>query len=222
MDEPTKAKLKELGLEAVITAYAALETKVTDTTKLLETANATIADKDRVIAQKTDDVVGARREYKKLADMTEAEKSAMSEKEIELQERQEAHEARVAAFEVQQAESLKKEVDARKDRVIARMAGKDPELAQKIRDNYDRIVDSSKAQTEEEVGKVVQEAFNMTGAPQPDPMRAAIQGSGVGEAGADSSGDSFADTTAGKELSSAMGLLEVKAEGGTDGAAAAA
>ncbi len=218
MDEATKAKLKELGLESVITAFTALETKATDVAKELDTAKATIAEKDRIITEKTEQVVGARKEYKKLADMTEAEKEAMSAKEIELQERQEAHEESVAQFQKEQADSLKKEVDARKERAIAKIAGKDPELAQKIRDNYSRILDNDKAQTEEEVAKIVTESFNMTGAPKPDAMRAAIQGSGQGEAGGTGDGTNFAETKEGQELSAALGLPAAPADGG--GAAA--
>lgn len=213
MDEATKIKLKEAGLEGVITAFDALKTTADKATADLATATKTIAEKDVIIQQKTDDVVGARKEYKKLADMSKEEKDAMSAKEIELQERQEAHEASVAAFQKSQAEVLAKEVGSRRTAAITRLAGKDPELAKKIEENFARINGSDKAQTEEEVAKFVGEAFNMTGAPKPDPVRNALGGGGNGEAGGDTHGEQFSETAGGKSLAEAMGLPPAPVEG---------
>lgn len=222
MDEDTKAKLKAAGLEGVITAFEKQATDHAAAIKTMETEHAAaIAEKDAIITTKTNDVVGARKEYKLLKDMTEAEKASMSEKEIELQERQEAFDARVGAFEKQQQEFAQKEVAARRAEAIRKIAGTDPELTKKIEDNYGRIKDSELAQTPEEVARVVGEAFNMTGQPRPDPVRQAIQGGGNGEAGGGVDGG-FAETTEGKSLASAMGLPEVKADGATPPAPAPA
>lgn len=209
MDEATKGKLKAAGLEGVVTAFETQAAAMKTLEDGKKAAEKLVAEKDAIISQKNDDLVGQRREFKKLSEMTEAEKSAMSAKEIELQERAEAHEADVKKFREEQAASLKKEVDARRERAITKLAGNDPELKKKIEDNYGRILDNDKAQTEEEIGKVVGDAFNMTGQPKPDPVRAAMQGGGQGEAGAGEAG-SFAESKEGKELAGAMGLVEPK------------
>ena len=196
MDEKDK-KIKELT-DALAAEKAG---RATDKTAF----EATIAEKDSIITQKTNDVVGARKEYKKLSDMTEAEKAAMSEKEIELQKRQEELDARQEGIEKTQKETLQKEVDARKERAISRLAGKDPELAKKIKDSYAKIVDHDKAQTDEEVAAIATSAFNMLGIPKPDGVREAINAGG-GEAGGAGGDQNFADTSEGKSLGNALNL----------------
>lgn len=203
MDEATKAKLKAAGFEAVVTAFE-------KTAGDLTTAQATIAEKDGIIATKNADLINARKahekEYKKLADMSEAEKANLSDKEKELLERQEKLESDQREFATKQAESLKKEVDARRARAFEKIVGtKDPELRKKLEDSFGKIVDSDKAQTDEEIAAVALSAFNMLGVPRPEGVRNAINESGGGSAGGAVEGD-FAETTGGKGLLSAMNL----------------
>lgn len=205
-DAKAAQKTAEDALAAEKTAHEA--TKAQATTDL--------AAKDVIIKEKTEQVVGARREYKKLSEMSEKEKGELSAAELELKERQEKFDTDLKTFQDNQAASLKKEVDARKAAAIAKYAGKDADLAKKIGENFDRIKDSDKAQTEEEIAKVATEAFNMAGVPRPDPVRGAINNGGNGEAGGDSNGQSFAETKAGTDLMAAMGLATPKpaADGG--------
>lgn len=207
--EEALAKLKEqtdLNTKLQTDAKAAADKATADLAK----AQKTIGEKDAVIAQKNDDIVKQRQSYKKLDDMTKEEKAAMSDKEIELQQRQEKHESDLAKFQADQKAALKKEVDARIAREVSKYAGKDETLAQKIRDNYARINDAEKAQTDEEVGKIASEAFNMLGVPKPDAMRSVLGGSGGDTTGKESN-TGFAETQQGKDMSKLMGLPEAPA-----------
>lgn len=217
MDEATKTKLKELGLEGVVTAFekAAKDLEAEKTARKADADAHTkaIAEKDAIIEQKNGDIVGARKEYKKLSEMTEAEKAAMSAKEIELQERMEAFQLEQDAFKKTQEEALGKEVSARRERAYAKFAGKDPEARKALEDAFSKVVDSDKAQTDEEIAAVMQSAWNMTGLTKaPDPMGGVFDGGG--SAGGENGGSGFAESKEGKDLAAAMGLPpapEVKA-----------
>lgn len=177
-----------------------------------ETAHAKeIEKKDALIEQKTRDIVGARKEYKKLSDMTEEEKKGMSAKEMELQKRQEEHEAEVAQFKKDQSERDQKEIEARRERAITKIAGKDPELQGKVKGAFSKIVDHDKAQTDEEIEAIATSAFNMLGIPKSDPVRDVMNGGGGGAPDGNGGGSNFADQKAGKDLSAAMGLPVEKA-----------
>lgn len=172
-----------------------------------------VKDKDAIITQKNDDIVKLRNsskdEYKKLEDRTQEEKDKLSEAEIEIIKRQEKLESDTQAFQKLQADAAKKDLDARIDRTVGNLAGKDKELAQKIRDNYGRIMDSAKASTDEEVAKVASEAFNMLGVPKPDGARGALGGGGNGAADGgvgNENNTGFAESQAGKDLSKMMNL----------------
>lgn len=217
MDEATKQKLKDAGLEGVITAFDAVAATAKKATDDLAAAAKTIAEKDTIIGQKNDDLVNLRKststEMKKLSEMTETERAAMSEKEIELQKGIEKLAEDNRIFQEGQAASLKKEVDARWDRTATKLAGNNPELKQKILDAGKRIVDSDKAQTEEEIAAIAGTAFNMLGVPKPDSVRTAINGGG-GDAGGEIKTGEFADSEAGKSLAGAMNLPAAPVDGG--------
>ena len=210
MDEQTKAKLREAGLEGVVASFEKLSADLATerTTRATEKAalERSIAEKDAVISQKNDDLVNARKSYKKLADMTEVEKEALSEKEKELLERQESLEKQTADFQKAQQEAQQKEVDARRGRAIAKIAGKDADLQKKVEDSFKRILDHDKATTEEEIAAIATQAFNMLGVPKPDPVNTAINMGGDGEAGIPVDGQNYADTQAGKGLMETLGL----------------
>lgn len=210
MDETVKAKLKEMGLESVVTAFEKMATDLQVVTEAKATAEKLVTEKDGIIAQKTDDIVQLRKssekEYTKLKDMTDAEKATLSDKEKELLERQERLESEQETFRAQQAESLAKEVTARRGRAFEKLIGtKDPELRKKMEDAFGKIKDSDKAQTDEEIAAVAQSAFNMLGVPRPEGVRQAINESGGGTGGIGGDGN-FAESKEGKDLSGAMGL----------------
>lgn len=164
----------------------------------------TVAEKDAVIAQKNQDLVGQRKQYKKLSDMSQEEKDALSQKEIELQERQEVLDEQLRQFEAKQTELLQKEVGSRKEAALRRLVGDNKEFADKIRANFDKIKDSDKAITDEEVSALMGTAFNMLGDERPSPVAEALSGDGSAPSGGKPGG--FADTPAGQGLAANLGL----------------
>ena len=166
---------------------------------------ADLAEKDKVIEQKSKDVVGARKEYKRLADMTAEEKEALSAKEQELLERQEAHDAKVAQLEKEQADRNAKEKQARVDKAIKAIAGNDTAYAEKLKNNLGRIKDYDVAMTEEEISKVVNDGANMLGEARPNPVTTALNSEG-GVVEGKNEGAGFAETEGGKDLAKSMNL----------------
>jgi hypothetical protein len=164
----------------------------------------TVAEKDAVIAQKNQDLVGQRKQYKKLSDMTQEEKDALSQKEIELQERQEVLDEQLRTFEAKQTELLQKEVGSRKDAALKRLVGDNKEFAEKIRSNFDKIKDSDKAITDDEVSALMGTAFNMLGDERPSPVAEAL--SADGSAPSAYRTGNFADTPEGQGLANQLGL----------------
>lgn len=164
-----------------------------------------VATKDALIAQKNDDIVGIRRKYKNVADMTEEEKEALSAKELELQQRVEEFEKKQEELTARQQEILANEITSRRESAIKKLVGDNKEIAKKIEDNYNRIKDVENAQTEEQIAKHVREAFNMLGDERPEPIASVVNGDG-GYAPGSSSPTGFADTAAGKDLASRLGL----------------
>ncbi len=164
-----------------------------------------IATKDVLIAQKTDDIVGMRRKYKSIAEMTEEEKESLSAKELELQQRIEEFEIKQKELASKQAEILKTEVESRRANAIKKLVGENPEIAKKVEENYNRIKDVEKAQTEEQIKVHVLEAFNMLGDERPEPISSAMNGAD-GIAPGEGAPTGFADTAEGKSLSGLMGL----------------
>lgn len=209
MDEATKKKLKEAGLEGVVTAFETQQAELTAAQTKIKESETLIAQKDAIIAQKTEDIVGARRETQKLKELSAEESAKMSEKEIELHNATLALQKRQEEFENMQRQNLQKEVDARKERVIARIAGKDPELKKKVEENYKKIVDHDKAQTDEEIEAVAVQGFNMLGIPRSNPITDVVGGGGDGTPGG-AEGNGFSDSGAGKDLATAMGLQQTQ------------
>lgn len=194
-------------------AKADLEKERQERAEEKERLEGELAKKDALIEQKTNDVVNARKKYKKLSDMTEEEREAMTEKEIELQERQEKMEEEAAKREKENKERQKIEMTARKEAAIKKLAGDDEELAQKISDNYDRFSDSKDAYTEEAIGRLATDAYNMLGIPSTDGVGNAITQGGDGNPGNTGDRTDFSETAEGKALAEAMNLNQAKEEG---------
>ena len=190
------------------------EAKVAELTGSVTTLTKEVKEKNVLIEQKNQDLVGLRKQsetkYKKLADMTEAEKEAMSQKEIELQQRQEKFEADQAKLEKTIAEQNTKERNYRIDSVVKKIAGKDAKLAEIVRANMDRIKDSDKATTPEELEKIATEALGMTGQARPNPVRGAINATGEVDVAPDTKG--FADSDEGKSLAAGLNLKSAQAQ----------
>lgn len=155
-----------------------------------------IKKKDALIEQKNQDIIGIRKasglERKKLAEMTEAEKAALSEKEIELQRRQEEMEAdqlkrdeEMKKWREEQAAEAKKQLDAKRAGIFTKLAGKNPDILKKLEENWGKLNKelTDKATTEEEITSLANDAYNMLGSIKPEAVRQAVQQSGAGEAG---------------------------------------
>jgi len=164
-----------------------------------------LAEKDAVIAQKTKDIVGARKETQKLKELSEREKDAMTEKEIEIHNATLALQEQQESFQKEQQEIQAKEIGARRSNAIKKLVGEDAELAKKVERNIERINGYDKLSTEEEISNLATEAFNMLGVPRPNPIGSAISG-GNGNAGQDTSKQSFADTDKGKAVAQQLGI----------------
>ena len=96
--------------------------------------------------------------FKKLRDMTEAEREKLTETEQALKQKQEELEEGQKQF----ATTL---IDSFKNEALAVLVGDDKTLKERVMKNYDRIVGS--AVSKEEVNQRMREAFNMLGIKQP-------------------------------------------------------
>lgn len=195
-------------------ANATLTTQVETVTKERDAAvgdvtklGADLKKKDEIIDQKNKDIVGARKEYKKLSEMSQEEKDKLSAAELQLQERQEKLEKDQADFQAQQLEATKKETDSRRTGIFNKLVGSKPELVKKMEENWGKLDKglTEKATTPEEIEKLAGDAFNMLGAIKPDAVRAAVSTGGNGEAGNGAATD-FSETAEGKALASALGV----------------
>lgn len=219
MDEKQIAKLKEAGFEDVVKHVQTIETNLeAEKTGRAEDAKAhekAIAEKDAVISQKNEDLVNSRRKYKKLEEMTEAEKAELSEKEKELLLRAEEMEAREAENRQKDEERLQKEVSERKEKAIKAIVGDDADLYKKTLDSYGSVVGHDKAVTEGEITEIAQKAFNMLGVAQPDGVRSAINSGGGHKGGSPNGNDGdngYAESEDGRGLANLMGLNSAKGE----------
>lgn len=208
MDEETQKKFDEAEAKA-LEATEALEAEKASREEDRIAHEKTVAEKDVIIEQKKNDVIGARKKYQKLSDMSAEEKEALTEKELELQTRQEEQDERQEKFEKEQKELATKESNARRTEAIGKLAGEDKELAEKITANYDRIKDADKASTQEEINTLASDAFNMLGVPKKDAVEGAIADGGNGGAGEAKEGD-FAESEKGKNIATSLNLNQAK------------
>lgn len=183
--------------------------KAKDTAKIAE-LEGTITKKDELIEQKNQDIVGARRKYKKLDELTDEEKASMSEADIERKRDQDALFEQQEEMRVAQEETRGREISERKLEAVKKFAGEDAQLQTKLLANFDKIKGADSAYTPGEIAEFMGTAFNMLGDERPEPVRQANnQGGGVapvvGE-NAERAEGGFADTPAGQTLAESMGL----------------
>jgi chromosome segregation ATPase len=212
MEEENKKLLEQV---ATLTAQIATITGERDSFKKeAEESKSTITKlgdditkKDQLIEAKNRDLVGARKTYKKLTEMTQEEKDQLTDAEKELKERQEVLENQQKDFENRQNDLRVKEVTARRDAIINKMAGGKPEFIEKIKANWAKLNTSivEKASTEEELKVLVGDAYNMLGSIKPEAVREVIGASGAGEAGGEGRQD-FTTTPEGQSLAGALGI----------------
>lgn len=172
----------------------------------LAEAQKSIAEKDAIIEQKNSDIVGARKETQRMKKLTEDEKEQMSQKEIEHHEALLAQQEEAEKLRKDLAERDKREYESRRDNAIKKLVGDNAELAEKVKKNLARIKDADKAITEDEVGAIVGDAFNMLGEARPDPVNSVVNGAGDGSAPQGGGKQSFADTERGKAVAQTLGV----------------
>lgn len=153
-------------------------------------------------------------QFKKLKDMTDAERDSLTEKEQELMMRQEK-------IEEDRANEIKERVERetkQRTETIESLANKfakgDKDVAAQIKINLGKFNPEllNKALTETEIAPFVDSAFKMTGITStPDPLRTAHNADGGN--GPINSDNDFSKTESGKSLASAMGLSQATPEG---------
>ena len=199
--------MNEEEIRALKEAKEKAEADLAEANKKVDTLTATVAEKDRVIEVKNQDIIGARKQYKKLSEMTSEEKEALSAKELELQERQEKMEAETEAFRKEQAEIRQKEVDSRWENAIKKRVGDNAEHAETLRKNMKSFVDHDKAMTEDEIASLADRGLNLFGDAKPNPINQALNSSGgAPNGGGAGAGAGFAESEAGKGLADSLGL----------------
>lgn len=165
----------------------------------------TIGEKDALLAQKTNDVVQARRKYKHLSEMTESERASLTEREREVIAHQEDLDKKTEELEKKRLADLATTRNERVQNAIRRIAGENKELAGKIETNLKMLKGADEAATEADVNSFVTNAFNMLGEARPDPVAQAIElGMSGGEPG---DAADFAATERGKAALAELGMV---------------
>jgi len=157
--------------------------------------------KDEIIEQKNKDLVGQRQQYKKLSERPKEELDGMSDAEKESIKRQEEHDAKMAQLEKENKEFRDKEVTSRRESVIKRIVGNNPDIRKKFDEKLALINPEllNKAQTEDELAPLISDAYGMLGIAKPNPLTAAMGGQGNAPAEGQQS-QNFADTPEGQAM----------------------
>ena len=186
----------KLTLEEALAKITALEA---EKAQILTESTA----KDTVIEDMKAHAVEKGEQFKKLRDMTAAEKELLSEKELELMKRTEAIEETARqtqedqkAFRLEQRGTILKNL-------VAKMARGDEEIAKKIEFNLNKIKDADLAMTEEALTPLVTDSFNMLGSQTTDGLRTA-HNTGGNYQGTAPKENGFAESEQGTALSTAL------------------
>lgn len=190
------------------TAYKAkiaeLEGQVASLTGQVTTLTQTVKEKDVLIAQKNNDIIGARKKYKKLGEMTDEEKANLTPEQIAEKEAMDEIVTNQEKLAEETAAQQAKEVLERRTQIARKMVGDNQEAIDKVLKNFDLIKGADLATTESEIAPFMTTALNMLGSDRPDPVRSAINGGG-GDAPSMNPGQ-FAESQQGVELATMMGL----------------
>jgi hypothetical protein len=188
----------------------------------LDEANAEIERLNGVVEQKTQDVIGARRKYKTLTDMTDDEKAAMSPQELAQKEENDAIMAAQEETQKQIEETNSRIRSENRAKVLQRLAGADPKIAEKVLANLDRIKGADEALLESEIEPYMSLAINMLGDERPSGVQAAFSATGGAAPTAEQAqAAGFTESPAGQGLAAALNI-NLSADGGAAPAAPAA
>jgi len=135
------------------------------------TLEATITDKDTKIADMEAHAAEKGEQFKKLRDMTAAEKELLSAKELELLKRQEQIEEMAKQTQEAQKTFLQTQREGTLKNIIAKHAKGDEKLAEKIAFNLSQLKGAEEAMDEATLTPFVNNAFNMLGAELTNSLR---------------------------------------------------
>lgn len=183
---------------------AELEGQVTTLTTQVTTLTDTVKQKDLLITQKNQDIIGARKKYKLLSEMSDDEKANLTPEQIAEKEAQDEIVMNQEKLAKDQAERQAKEVLERRTQLARKMVGDNQEAIDKVLKNFDQIKGAELASTESEIAPFMTTALNMMGSDRPDPVRSAMNAGG-GEPPIVAPGQ-FAESQKGQDLSAMMGL----------------
>lgn len=192
-----------MNLEEALAKVAALEAEK-------ESLGAMIAEKDAKIVDMTNHAREQNSNWKKFRDMTKEDKEALTEKELELIQRNEAVEERAKELEEKQNSFLKDQRQAKVKELVKQYSKGDEEIAKKIEFNLSKIKDADLAIHEDALAPLIKDSYNMLGSEVHDALRTA-HNAGGGTADAPKTAD-FTATEEGKALEGAMfgSVAEIK------------
>jgi hypothetical protein len=177
----------------------------------LETANASIKEKDRVIQEKNADIVGLRNANQRIKELTEEEKANLTEQQIKDHEEKLLLQKQLEDGQKQIQDYQKREIDGRRNSIFDKLSKGDKNLRDRLELNYSRLKGSDEALTEAEITAFANEAFMLSNTTAtPNPINQAIAGSDGGGDGTNPNpteeGEGFAETEEGKELGGLLGI----------------
>lgn len=183
---------------------AALKARIAELEGQVATLTQTVKDKDLIITQKNQDIVGVRKKYKKLDEMSDEEKANLTPEQIAEKEAMDEIVTNQEKLAEETASTQAKELLERRTQIARKMVGDNQEAIDKVLKNFDLIKGAELATTETEIAPFMTTALNMLGSDRPDPVRSAMNAGG-GDAPSMAPGQ-FADSQQGAELATMMGL----------------
>ncbi len=183
---------------------AAYKAKITELEGQVATLTKTVQDKDLIIAQKNNDIIGTRKKYKKLDELTDEEKANLTPEQIAEKEAMDEVVTNQEKLAQETADNLAKEVGERRTQLARKLVGDDQAAIDKVLKNFELIRGAELATTETEIAPFMTTALNMLGSDRPDPVRNAMNAGG-GDAPVVKPGD-FAESQQGVEMAAMMGL----------------
>jgi len=175
----------------------------------LAKANETIAEKERVIKVKDQDIIGARKEYqekiRKVSELSEQEREALSEADIEVRKELERLSDEKDKLQQEISETRQKEVGARWQQAIKKRVGDNAEHAKQLEEHMKSFIGHDTASTEDEIASLADRGLNLFGDAKPSAINQAVNGNGEAPGGS-GAGSNFAETEAGKGLAGVLNL----------------
>lgn len=144
--------------------------------------------------------------FKKLKDMTQKEKEALSEAELENRKLFEQQQEELENLKKALGEKTEKDKQEKIDKFVNTYAGTDEAKKAKIREQYARLTDPE--DSEEQIAKKVTDAVRLAGLPvgSPEGVITAHNG-GAGKPADTTTEDGFSKTEEGKTMANMLGIV---------------